>query len=361
MNTKSCALFLTAAGSVAILAGCGSGTSSSTAGGTTAAQTSGGGSVINAKGSSFVKPFLENVFEDYKKSAGVNVNYQGGGSGAGISALLDGTIPFAASDAPMKDEELAKGKEKLGSDVLNFPIVVGGIAVAYNLPDVKDLKLDAPAVAGIFSRKITKWNDPAIMSLNPGVTLPASDIAVIVRGDDSGSTYVFTDFLSSADSAWNTSLGKGKKINWPNGVTALLKSDGVTKGAKDLPGSITYVETSYAKNAKLGIALIKNKAGNFVAPDGLSMSAAAASAKLPEDFRASIVNGDGAQAYPITSFVFGLVAMDQTKNASGADLVKALRYAVTDGQAKAESLEYAKLPDEVAKKVTAKLDAIKVK
>lgn len=314
---------------------------------------------IDAKGSTFVKPFLENVFEEFKGKSGVTINYQGGGSGAGISGLLDGTVPFAASDAPMSDEEMGKATSGPSGAVMNLPIVLGAIAIAYNLDGVADLKLDAEVLAHIFQRKITNWNDPKIAALNAGVTLPDLPITVVVRADGSGSTYVFSDFLSkAAPAAWT--LGTDKQISWPNDVQKQQKSDGVSKATKDTPGAITYVELSFAKQAGLGLTSVKNADGQFVKPEPAGVTAAAENAALPEDFRGSIVNAPGATSYPVSSYVFALVPSDLSKNTAGKGIVDALKYVVGEGQAKAEGLDYAPLPETIKTKVSEKLAAIKV-
>lgn len=357
--TKKISFFVIAGSVLLSLAGCGSKTAESTSGGGST-STAASSVSVDSKGSSFVKPFLENVFQMHKDAGGITVNYQGGGSGAGITAFTDGTVPFAASDAPMSDEEMAEAKTKLGSDTLNLPFVLGGVAVAYNLPEVSELKLDGAVLAKIFTRKITKWNDPAIVALNAGTTLPDMNITVVVRADGSGTTYVFSDFLSAVDADWNTAMGKGKKLNWDSSITQSPQNDGVTKTTKEAVGAIAYIETSYAINAKLGMAKIKNKDGMFVGPDSAAVTAAAANNPLPADMRLSIVNAAGPESYPISSYVYFLAPADMTKNSAGKGVQAALKFAVNEGQAKAEELHYAKLPEAVQKAVSEKIDAIKV-
>ncbi|MBL8087481.1 MAG: phosphate ABC transporter substrate-binding protein PstS [Chthonomonas sp.] len=358
IRTTSFALLATSL----LLAGC-SGDASKTAeaGGKTVETSNETTMAINAKGSSFVKPFMENVLEAYKGKSGTSINYQGGGSGAGISALIDGTVPFACSDAPMSDEEMTEAETKLGSKAMNLPIVLGAISIAYNAPGVTDLKMDGETLAGVFMRSITKWNDPKIAALNPGTTLPDADIRVIVRGDGSGSTYVLSDYLSAVSTEWKEKMGRSKKLNWPQGVTAMQQSDGVTKATKDTPGSITYTEVSYALQSGLGMAMVKNASGEFVKPEGAAVTAAAAGASLPDDFRGSIVNSPGKGAYPISSFVFALLPTDMSKNPSGQAIVDAMNYILTEGQMKAGELHYAPVPESVATKVIEQLKSIKVK
>jgi phosphate transport system substrate-binding protein len=313
---------------------------------------------VDAQGSTFIQPFLTKVFDEYKTKNGFQINYTGGGSSAGIKGVTDGTIPFGASDAPMSDEELAAAKGK----ILNVPLVLGSIAIIYNLPDVKQpLNLDGATLANIFMAKVKKWNDPSIAALNAGVKLPDLAITIQARADGSGSTYVLSDYLSSVSPEWKAKMGKSKKLNWPESAQKWPKSDGVTNNTKQLPGSISYVELSWAKKSGLGYASIKNAAGKFVAPSAEGVTAAAAGTKLPADFRASIVNAPGDTSYPISSYVFGLIPEDLTENANGADVIKALKFVLTDGQGFAEGLDYAKLPDQVAGDCQKALDSVKTK
>ena len=318
--------------------------------------------MVDAKGSTFVKPFLDKVFEEHTAKGGLQVNYQGGGSGAGITAFIDGTVPFAASDAPMSDEELKKAAEKGMADVKNVPIVLGSLAIAYNIPNMAEgLQLDGTVLAEIFMGKITKWNDPKIVALNAGKTLPDLAIIPVVRADGSGSTYVLSDYLSAVDATWKSTMGISKQISWPETVQKKPKSDGVTNGVKDTPGAIGYVELGFAKEGGLSYAAIKNAAGKFVLPSAESVTAAAAGAKLPADFRGSIVNASGDGAYPISSYVYAILPNDLSKNANGTAIIDALKYVVGEGQSKAEELNYSKLPESVAKQVTDVLTAVKVK
>jgi phosphate transport system substrate-binding protein len=369
MNAKNLSTWLVAGIAGLALIGCGNGSGgdNTTTGGTGAdgpkvSDTGGNGNVtatVDAQGSTFILPFLSKVFDEYKKTTGFQVNYTGGGSSAGIKGVSEGTIPFGASDAAMSDKEM--GESKVGK-IINVPLVLGTIAIAYNIPGIDSgLKLDGETLAQIFMCKITKWNDPKIAAMNPDLKLPDTAIAVQVRADGSGSTYVLSDFLSNVSPEWKSAMGTNKKLSWNERAQQWQKSDGVANNTKQTPGSITYVELNWVKKSGLNYASIKNAAGKFVAPEPAGATAAASAVKLPEDFRASIVNATGDESYPISSYTFGLIPEDLTANAHGADVIKALTYVVTDGQQFAEGLDYAKLPDDVAANVKKALESVKVK
>lgn len=342
-----------------LVVGCGpksEGTDASTGGSGGPKVSSGEGESVDAQGSTFVQPFLSKVFAEFKTKTGFQINYTGGGSSAGIQGVVEGGAPFGASDAPMSDEEMSKAKGK----ILNIPIVLGAVAIAYNVPGVENgLKLDGAVLAEIFMSKIEKWNDPKIAALNPGLTLPDLPIAVQVRADGSGTTYVLSDFLSQVSEEWKSAMGTSKKLTWGSKAQQWPKSDGVANNTKQTPGSITYVELTWAKKSGLNYAAVKNAAGQFVLPDGAGITAAAAGVPIPDDFRVSIVNAPGETSYPVSSFVFGLVPEDLTGNKFGKQVVEAIQYTVTDGQAFAEELDYAKLPQEVVDKVKAALGGVK--
>jgi phosphate transport system substrate-binding protein len=253
--------------------------------------------LVNGAGSTFDYPAFTKWFEAYgKMDADVRFNYQSIGSGGGLRQLIAQTVDFGASDAPMSDEMMKSAPGK----VLHFPVVVGGEAVAYNLPGNPKLKLDAAVVSGIYLGNITKWNDPKIAALNPGVALPDLGIVVVHRSDGSGTTFIFTDYLSSVNPAWADTAGKGTSVKWPAAVGIGAKgNEGVAGQVKQLAGAIGYVELAYARQNQMTYADLKNAAGNFVAPDLETVSAAMATAKIPDDFRFSIVNAPGDQAYPI--------------------------------------------------------------
>ncbi|MEP6507767.1 MAG: phosphate ABC transporter substrate-binding protein PstS [Gemmatimonadales bacterium] len=330
-----------------------------TASDTSASPTSSSADLTGA-GATFPAPIYSKWFAEYATKTGVKINYQAIGSGGGIRQLSEATVDFGASDSPMKDEEITKAK----GPVLHIPTVLGAVALTYNLPEVTtQLKLTGDVVASIFMGKITKWNDPAIAALNPGVKLPATDVLVVHRSDGSGTTFVFTDYLTAVSKAWAAGPGKGKEIPWPVGLGG-KGSDGVAGQVKQTPGGIGYVELAYATQNKLTYATIRNAAGKFVAPSpaGVTAAAAAVAEKLPAntDYRLSIVNAPGADAYPISSFTWILVYKNQADAAKGKKLVDFLRWALTDGEKEATSLDYAPLPATMQTQLLARLDSIKI-
>jgi len=295
----------------------------------------------------------------YAEKTGVRINYQSIGSGGGIRQLSEGTVDFGASDSPMKDEEIAKAK----GPVLHIPTVLGAVAVTYNLPGVTaQLKLTGQVLADVFAGNIKKWNDPRISVLNSGVKLPATDVLIVHRSDGSGTTYVFTDYLTTVSKSWATGPGRGKEVPWPVGLGG-KGSDGVAGQVKLTPGAVGYVELAYAKQNNLPFAAIQNAAGKFVVPSpaGATAAAAAVAAKLPAntDYRLSIVNASGADAYPISSFTWILVYQQQTDGVKGKKLVDFLRWALTEGEGQATALDYAPLPASMSAQLLTRLDSIK--
>lgn len=327
---------------------------------TASSTTSSSGSVdLTGAGATFPYPIYSKWFSDYAAKTGVKINYQSIGSGGGIRQLSEGTVDFGASDSPMSDDELSKAK---GGLILHFPTVLGADVITYNLSGVSAaLKFTPAAIADIFSGRIKKWNDTRIASLNPGVTLPAQDILVVHRSDGSGTTYIFTDYLSTAVPSWKTSVGKGKEVKWPVGLGA-KGNEGVSGQVKQTPGSIGYVELAYAKQNNLPIAAIRNKSGEFVAAsvDAVTAAAAGAAKALPAntDYRLSIVDAPGAGSYPISSFTWILVYQHQTDAVKGKKLVDFLNWALTDGEKSASALDYAPLPAEMATAVKARVAKI---
>lgn len=324
-----------------------------------AASTTSGADLTGA-GASFPYPLYSKWFDAYSSKAGVKINYQSIGSGGGIRQLSEQTVDFGATDAPMSNDELAKAK---GGAVLHIPTALGAVAVIYNVPEItQPLKLTGDVIAAIFQGQITKWADARIASLNPGAKLPASDILVVHRSDGSGTSYVFTDYLASASPAWATKPGKGKEVQWPVGLGA-KGNDGVAGQVKQTPGAIGYVELAYANQNKMSAAMLRNAAGEYVAPSIASVTAAAAgaSAKLPPttDYRVSIVNAAGAGVYPISSFTWIILYEKQANAAKGKKLVEFLRWALTDGQAMEAPLDYAPLPDAMRSALMARLDTVK--
>ena len=312
---------------------------------------------LNASGSTFVQPFFTSAFYAYTgKNQGLQVNYQGVGSGAGITAFEAGTVAFAASDVPMGTADLAKVPAASGP-VVQVPDILGGVAVAYNLPGVSPrIKLDGPTLAGIFAGTITTWNASQITALNPGVTLPSNAIVPEVRADSSGTTYIFTDYLKSANpTAWT--LGTSKTIAWPASAVQTPKNSGVAASIQSTPYSIGYIELSYAIKNKFSYAAVKNSSGAFVVPS-LNTVAADANQKTgvsSTDF--SIVNQAGATSYPISGYSWAVLLQKQTSDTTGAQVVKVLDWTTHTGggQDLAAGLDYVALPPAVQNQVRTQL------
>jgi phosphate transport system substrate-binding protein len=312
---------------------------------------------LTGAGATFPYPLYSKWFNDYAQKTGVKINYQSIGSGGGIRQLSEQTVDFGATDAPMSDAELAKAK---GGPVLHIPTVLGAVVVTYNLPELKrPLRLDGVTLADIFLGKITRWNDPRIATLNAGIKLPGSDILVVHRSDGSGTSYVFTDYLASVSTAWAAAPGKGKEVQWPVGLGG-KGNEGVAGQVKQLPGSIGYVELAYAKQNKLAYADIRNARGQFVTPSIDAVTAAAAKLPATTDYRVSIVNAAGKGAYPISSFTWLLVYRNQTDAAKAKKLTDFVKWALTEGEKEASSLDYAPLPATMSRQLIRQLGAVTV-
>jgi phosphate transport system substrate-binding protein len=314
---------------------------------------------LTGAGATFPNPIYSKWFSDYAAKTGVKINYQSIGSGGGIRQLSEQTVDFGATDAPMSDAELAKAK---GGPIMHIPTVLGAVVVTYNVPELKKtLRLDGTTLADIFLGTITKWNDPRIAALNAGTKLPAGDILVVHRSDGSGTSYVFTDYLASVSADWAAKPGKGKEVQWPVGLGG-KGNEGVAGQVKQLPGSIGYVELAYAKQNKLSYADIRNAKGEFVTPTigAVTAAAAGAVAKLPAttDYRISIVNAPGSGVYPISSFTWLIVYRNQTDAAKGRKLIDFVKWALTDGEKSAASLDYAPLPTSMAKQLIRQLGTV---
>jgi len=315
---------------------------------------------LTGAGATFPYPLYSRWFADYARKTGVKINYQSIGSGGGIRQLTAGTVDFGASDAPMTDAELAKAPRP----VLHFPTVIGAVVITYNLPSVKQpLHLTGDVIAGIFSGEITKWNDTRITSLNPGASLPAKDMLVVHRSDGSGTTYIFSDYLSTVSSTWAQHPGRGKELRWPVGLGA-KGNEGVSGQVKQTEGAIGYTELAYAVENKLPVAAIQNAAGAWVAPSVESATAAAAgaAARLPAntDYRISIVNAPGTGAYPISSFTWLLVYASYPNAVKGKKLMDFLHWYLAHGEAMASSLDYAPLPPNIVTRLQSRIDQIAV-
>ncbi len=304
---------------------------------------------FNGAGATFPAVIYSKWFDEYKNLTGVQFNYQAIGSGGGIRQITEGTVDFGASDGPMTDQQLADVKAKQGVDVLHIPTVMGGIVLSYNLPSVsKKLRFDGQIVAGIYLGKITKWNDPRIAAINPGVDLPNKAILVAHRSDGSGTTFIFTNYLGKVSSEWKEKVGNNTSVNWPVGLGG-KGNDGVAGLVKQTEGSIGYVELAYAVQNKLPYGLLKNKAGNFVDANFNTVTEAAAGAvkNMPSDLRAIITDSDGKNAYPISGFTWLLVYKDMKDASKASALVKFLKWAMEKGESYASALYYAPLPKQV--------------
>jgi phosphate transport system substrate-binding protein len=311
--------------------------------------------LINGAGATFPNPIYSKWISEYvKQSKGIEINYQSVGSGAGIKQVTDGTVDFGASDGPMNDDQLKAYQDKHGFPILHFPTVLGADVPTYNIPGVTAaLNFTPDALAGIFLGKITMWNDPAIASANKGVSLPAKGITVVHRSDGSGTTYIWTDYLSKVSEEWKSKVGKNTSVNWPVGLGG-KGNEGVTGQIKNAPYSIGYVELIYASSNNIPYGNVKNSAGDFVKADFTSVSAAAAGVakNMPDDFRVSITDAPGKTAYPISSFTWLLIPSKfSSADAGKRDAIKGfLKWALTDGQGYAEGLAYARLPKPVVDK-----------
>ena len=308
---------------------------------------------ITGAGATFPYPMYSKWFDEYhKKNTGLLINYQSIGSGGGIKQVTEGTVDFGATDGPMNDDQLKAFRDKHGFAILHFPTVLGADVPTYNITGVDaNLNFTPEALAGIFLGKITKWNDPAIASVNKDVKLPAEDIVVVHRAESSGTSYIWTDYLSKVSEEWKGKVGKGAAVNWPVGLGG-KGNEGVTGTIKNTPNSIGYVELIYAEANKIPYGNVKNAAGIFVKASLAAVSAAAAGAakEMPDDFRVSITNAPGKASYPISSFTWLLIP-EKFSDATKRDAIKGfLKWALADGQSYAENLSYAKLPKEVVAK-----------
>ena len=317
------------------------------------------GVALTGAGATFPYPIYSKWFSDYAARTGVKINYQSIGSGGGIRQLSEGTVDFGASDSPMTDEEMAKAK---GGPILHIPTVMGAVVATYNVPGLSQpLKLTGELLADIFLGRVRRWNDARVATLNSGVTLPNQEILVVHRSDGSGTTFIFTDYLSKVSPTWKDSVGTGKEVQWPAGLGA-KGNEGVAGQVKQTPGSIGYVELAYAKQNRLPFASIRNAAGEYILPTIESVTAAAAGVvdRLPEntDYRVSIVNAPGAGAYPIASFTWILLYRNQQDPDKGQKLVDFLRWALREGSASAAALDYAPLPSQMATRLEQRLGTV---
>jgi phosphate transport system substrate-binding protein len=307
---------------------------------------------LNGAGATFPYPLYSKWISEYNKQfPNIRINYQSIGSGGGIRQVIAGTVDFGASDAPMKDDEAKQAPGKL----LHIPATIGAVVVSYNVPELSQpLKLSSDALVDIYLGKIKKWNDPKIAADNAGAKLPAKEISVVYRTDGSGTTNVFTDYLSAVSAEWKDKVGVGKSVKWPVGLGA-KGNEGVSGQVKTTPYTIGYIERAYATQNKLPMVELKNKAGKFVAPTTAAMSAAAEGVEMPAELNVSLVDSAAEAAYPITGYTYLLVYADAKDAAKGEAIAKYLWWALHDGQKFAESLDYAPLPAKVITLVEARL------
>ncbi len=313
---------------------------------------------INGAGATFPYPLYTKWFSEFNKTdKDAQINYQSIGSGGGIRQLIDQTVDFGASDAPMSDDEMKKAK----FEIVHIPTVLGAVVISYNVPGAAtDLKIDADIIEGIYLGTITKWNDPKIVALNKGVALPDVAVLPVYRSDGSGTTAIFTDYMAKAGKEWKAKIGEGKSVKWPAGIGA-KGNEGVTGSIKGTPGAVGYVELVYAEQNKLAVAHIKNKAGKFIKPSTETVSEAAAGSlkSMPADFRVSIANAEGGKSYPISGFTYLLVPKKLAGD-KGKKIVSFLNWAMGQGQTMAAPLSYAPLPKSLVEKVQKKLKEITV-
>jgi phosphate transport system substrate-binding protein len=311
--------------------------------------------LINGAGATFPQPIYTKWFDEYAKvDPSVRFNYQGIGSGGGQKQILSETVDFGASDGPMSDENIAKAPRPLW----HIPTVAGAVVVTYNVPGNPKLKLDGPTLAAIFLGKITKWDDPAITGQNRGVSLPSQDILVVHRSDGSGTSFIFTDYLSHVSAEWKSKVGTNTAVDWPVGLGGKGNA-GVAGQVKQSPGALGYVELAYATQNKVPYADMKNAAGNYITPSLDSVTEALATATIPDDFRFSMVNPPGEKAYPIAGTTWLLVYSQQKDPVKGQKLVEFLRWAYGDGEKMAAALDYAPLPPSVQQRALARVNSIK--
>lgn len=315
--------------------------------------------LINGAGATFPSPIYSKWFDEYTKvDPSVRFNYQSIGSGGGIMMFRSQTVDFGASDAPLNDDQI----KQLPAPAFHFPSVMGAVVLAYNLPDVKQkIRLSGPVIADIFLGKVVKWTDPEITQLNPGLNLPDDPIVTCHRSDGSGTTYIFSDYLSKVSPEWAKKVRKGTSLKWPVGLGG-KGNEGVTGLVQQTPGAIGYVELIYAITNNIPYATVKNHDGNWVNASlaGVSAAAAGAAASMPADFRVSITDAPGADAYPISSFTYLLVYKEPKDKTKGTAIVKFLKWALTDGQKYAPPLAYGSIPAPVVEKELAQINQISI-
>ena len=303
--------------------------------------------LVTGAGATFPYPLYSKWFDEFhKQNPDIQINYQSIGSGGGIRQILEGTVDFGATDGPMTEEQMKGAK----IPILHLPTALGAVVPTYNVPGVERIQFTPDALAGIFLGKITHWNDPALAKENPGVTLPAAAIVPIHRSDGSGTTYIFTDYLAKVSPEWQQSVGRGTSVNWPVGLGG-KGNEGVSGLVKQTPGAIGYVELIYALQNHIAFGTVKNRAGAYLKAslDSVTSAAAAGAASMPADFRVSITDADGKDAYPISSYTWMLFYQAAADREKARKMVDFMRWALSDGQAFTKDLGYAPLPEAVVK------------
>jgi len=311
---------------------------------------------MTGAGATFPYPIYSKWFDEYAKvDPSVRFNYQSIGSGGGQKQIIAQTVDFGATDGPMSDQNLAKAPGK----ILHIPTVAGAVVITYNLPGNPTLKLDGPTISNIFLGNITSWSDPAIAGQNPGVTLPNSDIIVVHRSDGSGTSYIFTDYLSKVSADWKSKVGTNTAVKWPTGLGA-KGNEGVSGQIEQTPGALGYVELIYATQNKMPVAQLKNASGAYVAATTETVTAALAAAQIPDDFRFSMTDAPGANSYPIAGVTWLLVYQKQDNADKGKKMVEFLKWALTTGEDMAAPLDYAPLPQALRDRVLKRISEIEV-
>ena len=313
---------------------------------------------INGAGATFPNPIYSRWFSEYNKvHPEVKINYQPIGSGGGIRQVSEGTVDFGATDGPMNDQQIADAKIK----TIHIPTVLGAVVPVFNIPgNTKDLNFSSDVIADIYLGKISKWNDPRLAKDNPGVQFPDKAILPVYRSDGSGTTYIFTDFLSKVSADFQSKIGKGTSVKWPTGI-GQKGNEGVAGMVRQSPYSFGYVELIYARANNMQFGAVKNKAGKFLkaSTDGVTAAAAAAAKSMPKDYRVSITNADGADSYPISSFTWLLVPVKSVDPAKGKALQGFLEWMITTGEGEAASMTYAPLPKQVQEMVKQTIKTVK--
>jgi phosphate transport system substrate-binding protein len=314
---------------------------------------------LEGAGASFPAPLYTKWFDEYNKVTGVKVNYQPIGSGGGIKAITEGTVDFGASDGIMTDEQVAAAEAAHGP-ILHIPMTSGAVAIVYNLEGIGSgqLKLTGDVLADIYLKKITKWNDSRITAINPGLNLPDTDIAVVHRSDGSGTTFIFTNYLSKVSDEWKTKVGSATSVDWPGDIGG-EKNAGVAGQVQQIPGSIGYVELAYAGQNRIAWAQLQNAAGNYIEPSLEATTKAAEGVTLPDDMKVMITNSTNPDAYPIAGFTWILAYVNQTDQAKGLALVNVLWWAIHDGQQYTTALDYAPLSSTAVAKAENEILSIK--